>query len=61
MMGFNHEVLGLTENPARANGFFRQNTSGYALQNHSTIYMCMLVVVVFYWLIFTRGEARVNI
>ena len=32
MMGFNHEVLGLAENPARGNGLFHQNTSGYALQ-----------------------------
>ena len=30
-IGFNHEVLGLAENPARGTGFFRQNTSGYAL------------------------------
>ena len=30
-IGFNHGVLGLAENPARGTGFFRQNTSGYAL------------------------------
>ena len=32
IIGFNHGVLGLAENPARGPGFFRQNTSGYALR-----------------------------
>ena len=31
IIGFNHGVLGLAENPALGPGFFRQNTSGYAL------------------------------
>ena len=31
VIGFNHGVLGLAENPALGPGFFRQNTSGYAL------------------------------
>ena len=31
IIGFNHGLLGLAENPARGPGFFRQNTSGYAL------------------------------
>ena len=31
IIGFNHGVLGLAENPALRPGFFRQNTSGYAL------------------------------
>ena len=30
MIGFNHGVLGLAENPALGPGLFRQNTSGYA-------------------------------
>ena len=30
-IGFNHGVLGLVENPALGPGFFRQNTSDYAL------------------------------
>ena len=30
IIGFNHGVLGLAENPALGPGFFRQNTSGYA-------------------------------
>ena len=30
-IGFNHEVLGLAETPARGTGFSRQNTEGYAL------------------------------
>ena len=29
--GFSHGVLGLAESPALGPGFFRQNTSGYAL------------------------------
>ena len=31
IIGFNHRVLRLAENPALRPGFFRQNTSGYAL------------------------------
>ena len=31
MIGFNHGMLGLAENPAIGPGFFRQNTSGYTL------------------------------
>ena len=31
IIGFNHGLLGLAENPALGPGFFRQNTSGYAL------------------------------
>ena len=31
IIGLNHGVLGLAENPALGPGFFRQNTSGYAL------------------------------
>ena len=31
IIGFSHGVLGLAENPALGRGFFRQNTSGYAL------------------------------
>ena len=31
IIGFNHGVLGLAEHPALGPGFFRQNTSGYAL------------------------------
>ena len=31
IIGFNHGVLGLAESPAIGPGFFRQNTSGYAL------------------------------
>ena len=31
IIGFNHGVLGLAESPALGPGFFRQNTSGYAL------------------------------
>ena len=31
IIGFNHGVLGLAENPALGPGIFRQNTSGYAL------------------------------
>ena len=31
IIGFNHEVLSLAENPALGPGFFRQNTSGCAL------------------------------
>ena len=31
IIGFNHGVLGLAENPALGPGFLRQNTSGYAL------------------------------
>ena len=31
IIGFNHGVLGLAENAALGPGFFRQNTSGYAL------------------------------
>ena len=31
IIGFNHGVLGMAENPALGPGFFRQNTSGYAL------------------------------
>ena len=31
IIGFNHGLLGLAENPALRPGFFRQNTSGYAL------------------------------
>ena len=31
IISFNHGVLGLAENPALGPGFFRQNTSGYAL------------------------------
>ena len=31
IIGFNHGVLGLAENPALGPGFFSQNTSGYAL------------------------------
>ena len=30
IIGFNHGVLGLAENPALGPGFFRQNTSGQA-------------------------------
>ena len=31
IIGFNHGVLGLAENPALGLGFFRQNSSSYAL------------------------------
>ena len=31
IIGVKHRVLGLAENPALRPGFFRQNTSGYAL------------------------------
>ena len=31
MIGYNHGVLVLTENPALGPGIFRQNTSGYVL------------------------------
>ena len=31
IIDFNHGMLGLAENPARGPGFFRQNTSGYAI------------------------------
>ena len=31
LIGFNHVLLGLAENPALGPGIFRQNTSGYAL------------------------------
>ena len=31
IIGFNHGVLGLAENPALGPVFFPQNTSGYAL------------------------------
>ena len=31
IIGFNHGVLGLAENPAFGPGFFRQNTSGDTL------------------------------
>ena len=31
IIGFNHGVLVLAENSALGPGFFRQNTSGYAL------------------------------
>ena len=31
IIGFNHGVLDLAKNPALGPGFFRQNTSGYAL------------------------------
>ena len=31
IIGFNHEVLGLAENPTLGPGFLRQNTSHYAL------------------------------
>ena len=31
IIGFNHGVLGWAENPSLGPGFFRQNTSGYAL------------------------------
>ena len=30
IIGFNHGVLGLAENPALGPGFFHQNTSGFA-------------------------------
>ena len=30
VIGFNHGVLGLAENPARATGFWSQNTEGVA-------------------------------
>ena len=31
IIGFNHGLLGLAENPALRPGFFHRNTSGYAL------------------------------